>query len=79
MLGYKNIVITSTSEKHGYYDEKKKKHIEYKKPKTTTKVIYEDDYCCDYGELYEIIKFHTDKQGHFGNDVKVTFEPYIEY
>jgi len=79
MLGYKNIVITSTSEKHGYYDHKKKKSIEYKKPKITTKIVYEEEVCCDYGELYEIIKFHTDKQGHYGNDVKVTFEPYIEY
>jgi len=79
MLGYKNIVITSTSEKHGYYDHKKKKSIEYKKPKITTKIVYEEEVCCDYGELYEIIKFHTDKQGQYGNDVKVTFEPYIEY
>ena len=36
MLNYKNVVITSTKTQYAYYDEKKKKSIDYKKPKITT-------------------------------------------
>ena len=79
MLNYKNVVITSTKTQYAYYDEKKKKSIDYKKPKITTKILHEEEYCCDLGELYETIKFHTDKQSMYGNDIKVSFDTYIEY
>ncbi len=79
MLNYNNIVIKSVQTRTYYYDHKKKKHINYKKPKITTKILHEEDSCYDLGELYEIIKFHTDKQGQYGNDIKVSFDTNIEF
>ncbi len=53
--------------------------IDYKKPKITTKILHEEKCCYDLGELYEVIKFHTDKQGQYGNEIKVSFDTNIEY
>ena len=79
MLNYNNIVIKSVKTETYYYDHKKNKSIDYKKPKITTKILYEEENCYDLGELYEVIKFHTDKQGQYGNAIKVSFDTNIEY
>ena len=79
MLNYNNIVIKSVRTDTYYYDHKKNKSIDYKKPKITIKILHEAKCCYDLGELYEVIKFHTDKQGQYGNEIKVSFDTNIEY
>ena len=71
MLNYNNIVIKSVKTETYYYD--------HKKPKITIKILHEEKCCYDLGELYEVIKFHTDKQGQYGNEIKVSFDTNIEY
>ena len=39
MLNYNNIVIKSVKTETYYYDHKKNKSIDYKKPKITTKIF----------------------------------------
>ena len=78
MLCFKNLVITQTIEEDGYWSEKSKKRIKYKKPKVTTKVIHAEEYIGDLSDLYDTIKFFTEKYGIYRPlDVKV--EPYIEF
>ena len=79
MLNYNNIVIKSVKTDTYYYDHKKNKSIDYKKPKIITKILHEEKCCYDLMELYEVIKFYTDKQGKYGNEIKVSFDTNIEY
>ena len=79
MLNYNNIVIKSVKTETDYWDHKKNKSIDYKKPKITTNILYEEENCYDLGDLYEIIKFYTDKQGQYGYKIKVSFDTNIEY
>lgn len=79
MLTYKNIKLTAITTDEGYYDHKKEKQIKYKKPKITKKVIFEDTYCHDLGELYEIIKFNTDKHSGYNTKIDISFETLNEY
>ena len=79
IIHFEDVKITHVEKTTSKYNSKKKKHIDYKKPKITTKILHEEDSCYDLGELYEIIKFHTDKQGQYGNEIKVSFDTGIEY
>jgi hypothetical protein len=79
MLAYKNIKLIAVTTESEYYDEKKNKHIKYKTPKVTKKTIFEDGYCHDLGELYEIIKFNTEKHFGYNTIIEAKFEPYNEY
>ena len=77
MLQYKNIKIVQEVVNEYYYDDKQKKTIHYKKPIVTENILYKDKYCFDLGELYEILKFCTEKS--IGTKIKVSFETDIEY
>ena len=77
-LYFRNLSITEKRVEEDYYSEKLKKSIKYKKPKVTTKVIHAEEYIGDLSDLYDTIKFFTEKHGIYRPlDVKV--EPYIEF
>ena len=76
MITYDNVRISSVSVDDSYYDHKKKKHINYTKPKTTKKVLFEDS-CLDIGELYLQIKNCHDREPY--NKIEVSFESKLEY
>ena len=79
MINYNNLVVTAIKTEKDYYDKKKDKLVKYKKPVVTKKIINDKDYCFDLGELYEIIKFHTEKSSSYNTDVQFTFTTSIEY
>ena len=35
--------------------------IKHKRPKTIIKTVFDDDFVGDIGELYEVLKFHAEK------------------
>ena len=76
MITYDNVRISSVRVDDSYYDHKKKKHINYTKPKTTKKVLFEDS-CLDIGELYLQIKNCHDRDPY--NKIEVSFESKLEY
>ena len=76
MITYDNVKISSVRVDDSYYDHKKKKHINYTKPKTTKKVLFEDS-CLDIGELYLQIKNCHDREPY--NKIEVSFESKMEY
>ena len=76
MITYDNVRISSVRVDDSYYDHKKKKHINYTKPKTTKKVLFEDS-CLDIGELYLQIKNCHDREPY--NKIEVSFESKMEY
>ena len=76
MISYDDVKIYSVIKRESYYDNKKKKHIKYAKPKITKKLLFEDN-CYDLGELYMQIKncHERDPYGH----IEVTFNSTLEY
>ena len=54
MITYKNIKIVAITKDDDYYDKKKEKTIKYKLPKIKKKTVYDEEWCHDLGELYEI-------------------------
>ena len=76
MITYDNVKISSVKVDDSYYDHKKKTHINYTKPKTTKKVLFEDS-CLDIGELYLQIKNCHDREPY--NKIEVSFESKMEY
>ena len=79
MLAYKDIKIVAVTKDDDYYDHKKEKTIKYKKPKITTKTVYEDKYCYDLGALYEILKFNSEKHNGYNTVCEVSFKIEQEY
>jgi len=77
MLMFRNVKIIHTEIEDGKYDNKKNKYIKHKKPKTIIKTVFDDDYVCDIGELYEVIKFAAEKN-HNGT-LELKLEPEIQY
>ena len=79
MINYNDIKITAVTTQNDYYDSKKKKRIKYKKPKITKKVLNTDSYAYDLGELYEIMRFFTEKHSGYNTDCEITFKTSTEY
>jgi len=79
MINYNDIKVTAVTTEKDYYDSKKKKHIKYKKPKITRKVLNTDNSAFDLGELYEIVKFYTEKHSGYRTECEITFRTNIEY
>lgn len=79
MIIYNDIKITAVTTEKDYYDSKKKKHIKYKKPKIIRKVLNTDNSVFDLGELYEIIRFYTEKHSGYDTECEITFRTNIEY
>lgn len=79
MIHYNDIKVTAVTTEKDYYDSKKKKHIKYKKPKITRKVLNTDNSVFDLGELYEIIRFYTEKHSGYDTECEITFRTNIEY
>ena len=77
MLTFKNVKIIHTEVEDGKYNDNKGKYIKHKRPKTIIKTVFDDDYVCDIGELYEAIKFHADKN-HSGT-LEVKLKPEVQY
>tara|TARA_R110001632_G_scaffold221545_1_gene352080 strand:+ start:1567 stop:1779 length:213 start_codon:yes stop_codon:yes gene_type:complete len=70
-------VIKNTEIKDGQYDNKKEKYVKFKKPKTIVKTVFDDDFVCDIGELYEVLKFNSEK--NTSGTISVTFETDLQY
>jgi hypothetical protein len=79
MINYSDIKISAVTTEKSYYDSKKKKSIKYKKPKITRKVLNTDSYAYDLGELYEIIRFFTEKHNDSNTECEITFRTNAEY
>ena len=79
MINYNDIRVTAVTTEKDYYDSKKKKRIKYKKPKITKKVLNTNSYAYDLGELYEIIRFYTEKHSGHETECEVTFRTNFEY
>ena len=71
---FNDVKITYVRKEETYYDDKTKKHIKYKTPKVTKKVLFEDS-CFDIGELYVQIKNCHDRGYH---DIQVSFNTQYE-
>ena len=63
--------------KYKQYDNKKEKYVKFKKPKTIVKTVFDDDFVCDIGELYEVLKFNSEK--NTSGTISVTFETDLQY
>ena len=74
MLNIGDIKITKIRTEKDYYDSNKKKHIKYKNPKVTKKIVYEGS-CFDIGEFYETLKFNIEKHA---NDYEVNLNVEIK-
>ena len=77
MLSFRNVVIKNTEVKDGQFDDKKGKYVKFKKPKTIVKTVFDDDFVCDIGELYEVLKFNSEK--NTSGTISVTFETDLQY
>lgn len=77
MLSFRNVVIKNTEIKDGQYDNKKDKYVKFKKAKTIVKTVFDDDFVCDIGELYEVLKFNSEK--NTSGTISVTFETDLQY
>ena len=79
MIIYNDIKITAVNTEKDYYDSKKKKRIKYKKPKITKNLLSTKKSVWDLGELYEIIKFYTEKHSGYETECEITFRTNVEY
>jgi hypothetical protein len=70
-------VIKNTEVKDGQFDDKKGKYVKFKKPKTIVKTVFDDDFVCDIGELYEVLKFNSEK--NTSGTISVMFETDLQY
>ncbi len=77
MLSFRNVVIKNTEVKDGQFDDKKGKYVKFKKPKTIVKTVFDDDFVCDIGELYEVLKFNSEK--NTSGTISVMFETDLQY
>ena len=77
MLSFRNVVIKNTEVKEGQFDDKKGKYVKFKKPKTIVNTVFDDDFVCDIGELYEVLKFNSEK--NTSGTISVTFETDLQY
>jgi len=77
MLMFRNVKIVHTEVEDGKYNDNKQKFIKHKRPKTIIKTVFDDDFVGDIGELYEVLKFHTDKN-HSGT-LEVKLKPEVQY
>ena len=77
MLSFRNVVIKNTEVKEGQFDDKKGKYVKFKQPKTIVKTVFDDDFVCDIGELYEVLKFNSEK--NTSGTISVTFETDLQY
>ena len=77
MLSFRNVVIKNTEVKEGQFDDKKGKYVKFKKPKTIVKTVFDDDFVCDIGELYEVLKFNSEK--NTSGTISVKFETDLQY
>ena len=78
MITYENLKIVRVDKEDGYYDHKKQKHIPYKKPKITTKVLDTHKTCYDLGDLYSILKHHAE-QNNYCEDLKIEFSFRLDF
>jgi len=69
---FENIQIHSVRTQTQYYDPKKKKHLKYKEPKVTKKLLFKDDDCYDVGELFIQLKNCHDR-AVYDNELQVSF------
>ena len=69
-----NLKITKVRTDVDYYDSKKDKHIKYKKPKITKKVLLNDE-SCSFLDLYDHLK-HNGEKHHDSIEVSFTLERY---
>ena len=77
MLSFRNVVIKNTEVREGQFDDKKGKYVKFKKPKTIVKTVFDDDWVGDIGELYEVLKFNSEK--NTSGTISVTFETNLQY
>jgi len=77
MLRYNEVKVVKVDTRETYYDEKKKKSVKYKKPIVKKTTVFSDNYIYDLGELYETMKFLSQK--HCYSTLEVSFEVGIEY
>jgi hypothetical protein len=76
-ISYHDINITGTTTENHYYDHKKNKTINYKKPKVTKKVLCDNICVHDLGEFHETMKFYLEKE-HY-DKIEVKFNLSAEY
>ena len=58
------------------YNEKKKKHIDFKVPLIKTKIVYEQESIYDSFELYKHLDYWKERANQYDIKVKVTFNIY---
>ena len=77
MLTFNDAKIILVSEETRTHNKKTKKFVDLKKPKISRKVLYEGSFY-DLGELYESIKFFTEKNSGYKDKIEVQFNSSIE-
>ncbi|QDP46199.1 MAG: hypothetical protein Tp1124SUR272871_23 [Prokaryotic dsDNA virus sp.] len=75
----KNLVITKITTKKSYYNEKTKKHVDYKNPKITKSIVYTQEDVYDGFQLVEICNFWKKQANPWGDEVEVKFNILEDY
>jgi len=77
MIVYNNVKMWTVHTKESEYNQKTGKHKKLKTPVVTEKVHISEDYAYDLGELYELLKFATEREPY--NEINVSLTVRTEY
>ena len=78
MILFDNIQVHSVRTQKEYYDPKKKKHLKYKEPKVTRKLLLKEEDCYDIGEVYLQLKNCHDR-AVYDDKLQVSFTSKLSY
>tara|TARA_R100001244_G_scaffold52739_1_gene45834 strand:- start:3407 stop:3646 length:240 start_codon:yes stop_codon:yes gene_type:complete len=73
MINIENFKIEIIETTTGKWNEKKKKHIDFKVPLIETKTVYEQENIYDSFELYKHLDYWKERANQYDIKVKVTF------
>ena len=76
MITYENITIKEIRTKEGEYNHKKKKHVKYKTPLVTKKLVFEDTYT-NLEELAAEVRAAAIRNPY--DKIEITFTAGLEY
>ena len=76
MITYENITIKEVRTREGEYSTKTKKHVKYKTPKVTKKLVFEDTYT-NLEELAAEVRAAAIRNPYY--KIEITFTAGLEY
>jgi len=73
MINITNFKVEEIETTKSKWNEKKKKHIDYKVPLVETKIVYEQENLYDSFELYKHLDYWKTKANYWSTKIKITF------